>query len=29
MNWVKCMKVKNFNKVLSGDELMKVKGAIM
>jgi len=29
LNWIKCMKVKNFNKVLSRDEVLKEKGAIM
>ena len=29
LNWIKCMKVKNFNKVLSRDEVLKEKWAIM
>ena len=29
LNWIKCMKVKNFKKVLSGDEILMEKGAIM
>ena len=26
LNWIKCMKLKTFNKVLSGDEILKEKG---
>ena len=29
LNWIKYMKVKNFNKVLSRDEVLKEKAAIM